>query len=153
MGKNEFIQRAIIAQMANPYSWGSDNNPFRRSFSDIIEEARDMADYVEQEGIPFDPFPVDGATTTPEQKQETSRWWSDEADKAPVRHICEHANMKRPYGYGAKLDRIFSSCDIITVGDLLRIGRRSFLRYRSVGRGCISRIDDALEALYNITEW
>lgn len=57
MNKNEFIHRAIIAQMATPYSWGSDNNPFRRSFSDIIEEARDMADYVEQEGIPFDALP------------------------------------------------------------------------------------------------
>ena len=66
MNKNEFIQRAIIAQMANPYSWGSDNNPFRRSFSDIIEEARDMADYVEQEGIPFDALPLnDGYVHTP----------------------------------------------------------------------------------------
>ena len=66
MGKNEFIQRAIIAQMANPYSWGSDNNPFRRSFSDIIEEARDMADFVEQEGIPFDALPMnDGYVRTP----------------------------------------------------------------------------------------
>lgn len=153
MGKNEFIHRAIIAMMSNPYAFGSDNNPFRMCPSRIIQEAQDMADFVEQEGIPFDPFPVDDATTTPEQKQEASRWWSDEADKAPVRHICEHANLKRPYGYGAKLDRIFSSCNIITAGDLLRIGRRSFLRYRSVGRGCISRIDDALEALYNITEW
>lgn len=153
MGKNEFIHRAIIAMMSNPYAFGSEGNIFRMSPSDIIDKARDMADFVEQEGIPFDPFPVDDSTTTPEQKQEASRWWSDEADKAPVRHICEHANLKRPYGYGAKLDRIFSSCNIITVGDLLRIGRRSFLRYRSVGRGCISRIDDALEALYNITEW
>ena len=66
MNKNEFIQRAIIAQMANPYSWGRDNNPFRRSFSDIIEEARDMADFVEQEGIPFDALPMDdGYTNTP----------------------------------------------------------------------------------------
>lgn len=70
MNKNEFIHRAIIAQMANPYSWGSDNNPFRRSFSDIIEEARDMADFVEQEGIPFDPFPSTSSGQAPEEPEE-----------------------------------------------------------------------------------
>ena len=54
MTRNEFIHRAIIAQMANPYAWGSDNNPFRMSFSDIIDAADDMADYVEGSSIPFD---------------------------------------------------------------------------------------------------
>lgn len=153
MTKNDFIQRGILALMANPNAYGHDSNILRMAPARIIQEAQDMADFVEQEGIPFDPFPVDCATTTPEQKQEASRWWSDEVDKSPVRHICEHANLKRPYGYGAKLDRIFSSCEIITTGDLLRIGRRAFLKYRSVGLGCVSRIDDALESLYHITEW
>lgn len=57
MGKNEFIHRAIIAMMSNPHAFGSDNNPFRMCPARLIQEAQDMADYVEQEGIPFDPFP------------------------------------------------------------------------------------------------
>jgi hypothetical protein len=39
------------------------------------------------------------------------------------------------------------------VGDLLKIGRSGFLKYRNVGKGSISRIDDALEKLYGIKNW
>ena len=66
MHKNEFIHRAIIAQMANPHAFGSDNNPFRMAPARIIQEAQDMADFVEQEGIPFDALPMeDGYVHTP----------------------------------------------------------------------------------------
>ena len=61
MTRNEFIHRAIIAQMANPYAWGRDNNPFRMSYSDIIDAADDMADYVEGSGIHFDALPIEEA--------------------------------------------------------------------------------------------
>lgn len=60
MTRNEFIHRAIIAQMANPYAWGKDNNPFRMSYSDIIDIADNMADYVEESGIHFDALPMEG---------------------------------------------------------------------------------------------
>lgn len=39
------------------------------------------------------------------------------------------------------------------VGDLLRITRRQFKKYRSVGGGSLSRIDNALEELYDIKGW
>lgn len=66
MNKNEFIHRAIIAQMSNPYAFGSEGNIFRMSPSDIIDKAQDMADFVEQEGIPFDALPMnDGYVHTP----------------------------------------------------------------------------------------
>lgn len=55
--------------------------------------------------------------------------------------------------YATKLTDIFHNNEINTVGDLLRIGRSYFSRYRNVGRGSISRIDDALEKLYGITNW
>ena len=66
MGKNEFIHRAIIAMMSNPYAFGSDSNPFRMCPARLIQEAQDMADFVEQEGIPFDALPMnDGYVRTP----------------------------------------------------------------------------------------
>ena len=66
MNKNEFIHRAIIALMGNPHAYGSSNNPFLLSPSDIIEKALNMADFVEQEGIAFDALPMeDGYVHTP----------------------------------------------------------------------------------------
>lgn len=66
MTKNDFIHRAIVAQMANPHAWGGDGNILNMSPSDIIDKARDMADYVEQDGIAFDALPEgDGYVHTP----------------------------------------------------------------------------------------
>jgi hypothetical protein len=62
-------------------------------------------------------------------------------------------NREYHTGYGVRLGKIFEMNNIKTVGDLLRIGRRNFRKYRSVGGGSISRIDDALEDLYNIKGW
>ena len=56
-------------------------------------------------------------------------------------------------GYSVRLGKMFESRNINTVGDLLRIGRRNFGKIRSVGGGSISRIDDALEKLYDIKGW
>lgn len=59
MNKNEFIQRGILALMANPNAYGHDSNLLRMSPARLIQEAQDMADFVEQEGIPFDALPMD----------------------------------------------------------------------------------------------
>ena len=55
--------------------------------------------------------------------------------------------------YANKLKDIIFKYDINTVGDLLKIGRSDFSKYRNVGKGSISRIDDALEKLYGIKNW
>ena len=66
MGKNEFIQRGILALMANPNAYGHDSNLLRMAPARLIQEAYDMADFVEQEGIPFDALPMnDGYVHTP----------------------------------------------------------------------------------------
>lgn len=88
------------------------------------------------------------------QKIDTGRWWSEEADKAPVNAIIKHIEEKRPSGgYGVRLDRVFRLSNIVTVGDLLRIGSRTFRKYRDVADGSIYRISVALEELYNIQSW
>ena len=92
--------------------------------------------------------------TAHHQKIDTGRWWSEEADKAPVNAIIKHIEEKRPSGgYGVRLDRVFRLSNIVTVGDLLRIGSRTFRKYRDVADGSICRISVALEELYNIQDW
>jgi hypothetical protein len=89
-----------------------------------------------------------------EPKADPDRWWPDNVDSAPVVVILSHVGYDGyDPGYGARLGKIFESNNIKTVGDLLRIGRRNFRKYRSVGGGSISRIDNALEMLYDIKGW
>ena len=59
MTKNDFIQRGILALMANPNAYGHDSNLLRMAPARLIQEAQDMADFVEQEGIPFDALPME----------------------------------------------------------------------------------------------
>ena len=48
---------------------------------------------------------------------------------------------------GTMLETVFNVNNINTVGDLIRIGRRKFSRYRLVGKKSIGAIDDVLYEL------
>ena len=50
-------------------------------------------------------------------------------------------------GIATMLEGIFDSNNINTVGDLMRIGRHDFSKYRLVGKKAILAIDDALAEL------
>jgi hypothetical protein len=90
-----------------------------------------------------------------EPKKDPDRWWPDNVDVAPVNILTCHIEKSRSWsaGYGVRLTKVFEANNIKTIGDLLRIGRRDFRKYRSVGGGAITRIDDALEELYDIKGW
>ena len=95
-----------------------------------------------------------GATEELKPTEAHDRRWLDNVDSAPISAIiCHIGNMRYDPGYEERLKKIFERNDIKTVGDLLRIGRRDFKKYRSVGTGSITRIDDALEDLYDIKDW
>ena len=55
-------------------------------------------------------------------------------------------------GIATMLEGIFNGNNINTVGDLIRIGRRDFSKYRLVGKKSIWAIDDALNEL-GVTTW
>ena len=55
-------------------------------------------------------------------------------------------------GIATSLETIFRKNNINTVGDLVRIGRRDFSKYRLVGKKSIWAIEDALEEL-GVTTW
>lgn len=81
--------------------------------------------------------------------------WSEEVDKTPVSILIGQIE-KSGWGnsrIGMRLANVFSRSNIITVGDLLRIGRHDFRKYRDVGRVALLRIDEELEELFNIQSW
>ena len=53
-------------------------------------------------------------------------------------------NQRFSSGIAASLETIFNNNNINTVGDLTRIGRRYFSKFRHVGKKSIWAIDDAL---------
>lgn len=90
-----------------------------------------------------------------EPKADPDRWWPDDVNTAPVSVIIRHIESDSAWdpGYAVRLSKLFVAYNIKYVGELLRIGRRNFKKYRSVGTGSICRIDAALEELYGIKGW
>ena len=128
------IQR-IMKSLDEQREWG---NKMRDEYLKIEQERDELKERVAQL----------------EPKADPDRWWPDNVDSAPVAVILSHVGYNGyDHGYGVRLGKIFESNNIKTVGDLLRIGRRNFRKYRSVGGGSISRIDNALETLYDIKGW
>lgn len=90
-----------------------------------------------------------------EQAEMDDKNQSTEYDKKPIGEVISCISKTGQMGitYATKLADIFHNNEINTVGDLLRIGGRYFSKYRNVGKGSISRIDDALAQLYGIDDW
>ena len=90
-----------------------------------------------------------------EQTEKDDKNPSIEYDNKPIGEVISCISKSGQMGitYATKLADIFHNNEINTVGDLLRIGGRYFSKYRNVGKGSISRIDDALEQLYGIKDW
>lgn len=77
-------------------------------------------------------------------------------DKTSVHEIIRHLANKGKYGdqrYASSLVNVFNNNSINTIGDILRMGRRGFMQIKGVGKGSVTRIDDALEELYGIVNW
>jgi DNA-directed RNA polymerase alpha subunit len=77
-------------------------------------------------------------------------------DKTSVREIIKYLDNNNRYSdkrYASSLVNVFNDNKINTVGDILRIGRRAFIQIKGVGKGSVTRIDDALEELYGIINW
>ena len=77
-------------------------------------------------------------------------------DETSVREIIRYLTNNDRYSdkrYATSLAKVFDDNKIYTIGDILRLGRRKFRRINSVGKGSVTRIDDALEELYGIKDW
>ena len=77
-------------------------------------------------------------------------------DNISVREIIKHLVKNGKYGdqrYASSLVNVFNDNGINTIGDILRMGRLAFMQIKGVGKGSVTRIDDALEELYGIVNW
>ena len=77
-------------------------------------------------------------------------------DNVSVREIIKYLVNNGKYGdqrYVSSLVNVFNDNGINTIGDILRISKRGFMRLKGVGKGSVRRIDDALEELFLIKYW
>ena len=151
----EDVEGIIYTNDAQPTSWKDEGSEIQRLKKEL-DELREWADKMRGEHtmVMMERDELKERVAQLEPKADPDRWWPDNVDSAPVAVILSHVgyNGYDP-GYEVRLGKIFESNNIKTVGDLLRIGRRDFRKYRSVGGGSITRIDDALEDLYDIKGW
>lgn len=83
----------------------------------------------------------------PEVEVETEQKNSfDDIDIKEVLNIVRK-NRGLSSGIATMLETVFRKNNISTVGDLMRISRREFSKYRLVGKKSIWAIDDALDEL------
>jgi len=83
----------------------------------------------------------------PEVEEETiEKNGLDSIDIKDVLNIVRK-NQRSSSGIATKLETIFNRNNINTVGDLTRIGRRDFSKYRLVGKKSVWALDDALAEL------
>lgn len=151
----EDVEGIIYTNDAQPTSWTDEGSEIKRLMKSLEERTeslnrlRDAHLLMEAE---CDELRAQLAKLKP--KEDPDRWWPDNVEVAPIEVITGHIERSGyDPGYGVRLGKLFAANDIKKVGDLLRITRRQFKKYRSVGGGSLSRIDKALEELYDIKGW
>lgn len=88
----------------------------------------------------------------PEVEVETEQ--KNSFDSVDIKEVLNIVRKNQGFssGIATMLETVFHHNNINTVGDLIRISRREFSRYRLVGKKSIWAIDDALSEL-GVTTW
>lgn len=88
----------------------------------------------------------------PEVEEETEQ--KSSYDKIDIKEVLNivRKNKDSVSGIATSLETVFNSNNINAVGDLMRIGRHDFSKYRLVGKKAIWATDDAMDEL-GVTNW
>ena len=151
----EDVEGIIYTNDAQPTSWKDEGSEIQRLMKSL-DEQREWANKMRGEYLKIEQErdELKERVAQLEPKADPDRWWPDNVEVAPIEVIAGHIERSGyDPGYSVRLGKLFAANDIKKVGDLLRIGRRQFKKYRSVGGGSLSRIDNALEDLYDIKGW
>jgi hypothetical protein len=152
---HEDVEGVIYTNDAQPTSWNDEGSEIQRLKKEL-DEQMEWADKMRYEHLQMmqERDELKERLAQLEPKADPDRWWPDNVEVAPIEVIAGHIERSGyDPGYSVRLGKLFAANDIKKVGDLLRIGRRQFKKYRSVGGGSLSRIDNALEDLYDIKGW
>jgi hypothetical protein len=151
----EDVEGIIYTNDAQPTSWKDEGSEIQR-LMESLDEQREWGNKMRDEYLKIEQErdELKERVAQLEPKADPDRWWPDNVEVAPIEVIAGHIERSGyDPGYSVRLGKLFAANDIKKVGDLLRIGRRQFKKYRSVGGGSLSRIDNALEDLYDIKGW
>lgn len=150
MTKQEFIQAATLKLLPQEYG---------ESVDYIADYVKNLADAVyevcDKDAEPSDAFRPSPTVSDP--SKEPIQTLLTEVGRVEGLHVAER--KLRSYGYAQKggidvrLTNAFRAEEINTVGDLLRLGSRSFLKLRNVGPHSLKFVSEALKNLYNIENW
>ena len=149
------VEGIIYTNDAQPVSWKDEGSEIQRLMKSL-DEQREWGNKMRDEYLKIEQErdELKARLAELEPKEDPDRWWPDNVEVAPIEVIAGHIERSGyDPGYSVRLGKLFAANDIKKVGDLLRIGRRQFKKYRSVGGGSLSRIDNALEDLYDIKGW
>lgn len=150
----EHVEKVVYTNLAQSTEWsdeGSEIKKLKKKLDARLEWSNKLRDDYLKIELERDELKERLAKLEPVAKE---RWWADNVDIAPASVIIGYIEKNgRSFGYGVRLTKVFENYDIKTVGDILRQGRHNFMKYDGVGGGSITRIDDALEELYNIKSW
>ena len=149
------VEGIIYTNDAQPTSWKDEGSEIQRLMKSL-DEQREWGNKMRDEYLKMEQEcdELKARLAELEPKEDPDRWWPDNVEVAPIEVIAGHIERSGyDPGYSVRLGKLFAVNDIKKVGDLLRIGRRQFKKYRSVGGGSLSRIDNALEDLYDIKGW
>ena len=152
---HEYVEGVVYTNDAQPTSWTDEGSEIAR-LKKSLDEQRECGNKMRDEYLKIEQErdELKARLAELEPKEDPDRWWPDDVEVAPIEVIAGHIERSGyDPGYSVRLGKLFAANGIKKVGDLLRIGRCQFKKYRSVGNGSLSRIDDALEGLYNIKGW
>ena len=158
---HEDVEGVLYTNDAQPTSWTDEGSEIKRLMKSL-DEQREWGNKLRDEHLNLmqerdqlkqecEELKARVAALTP--KEDPDQWWSDEVNVTPINILVGHVQKNDYCGYGVRLGKLFDKNDIKTIGDLLRITRRMFKRYQGVGGGCLSRIDDVLNEMYDIKGW
>lgn len=71
----------------------------------------------------------------------------------PISELIDHLRPSETPILITRLNSVFKACKIVTVEDLVSIGRERFSEYRGIGVISVRTISDALNELYGIGSW
>ena len=78
---------------------------------------------------------------------------TDKGHNRPIGELIDHLRPSETPILITKLSGFFKARKIVTVEDLVSIGRKRFSEYRGIGVISVCTISDALNELYGIESW
>ena len=158
---HEDVEGVVYTNDAQPTSWKDEGSEIKR-MRDELERSLEWSNKLrdehlnlmqERDELKERVAELEARVKELEPKPDPDRWWPDDIDVTPINIFIGHVQKNDYCGYGVRLGKLFDKNNIKTIGDLLRIGRRDFKKYQGVGGGCLSRIDDVFDKMYDIGGW